>query len=1304
MLTITINKILRIALVILAILLTIAISIALFINFYIFPNINTYKDDIANKITEQTKLNVHIGNIQVNWKDFDPHLTFADITIFDAENRPALALHDTEILVSWLSIPKMELHLSEIILRKPELTIRRLKTGEIFIAGISIEGNAKPNAANWLIRQSEIKVLHATIDWIDETRNAPTLSLNDIDINLSSPPWKSILKQHDLTLSATPSIGNNKPILIDSHFYGSDISKLNEWGGVVNLTMNDVAIPDFKQWVDFPFEVYSGAGNVKVSTTVKNLQIENIASLLDLNKVSLQVNSDHPPIILDKIAGAIDWKKTSKSYNLALKNVDIKQADFSLNHINASYSNQYTEKSPLHSVSVKLDKLNLKNINHVLALLPQKTIDTSLIAALSPSGTLTNLNVDWSGTNERTNHYEFATKFNALGLIAHEKIPGFTNLSGEIKATEEEGSVKLNSTDAILNFQALLREPLVSNSINAKVAWSLKDQGQDIKIEALSIKNPDLSGELSGSLSLDPKGGHIDLNGLFQGLQLKNAHHYFPTILNEDTLSWLDKAFLAGVGNDVHLTLKGPLNAFPYVDEHNELDLKKGLFRVTAKINEGKIHYGDHWPDIEHVNLDMLFEGDRMKLSNSRGNIFANQIENATIIIPSLDTPEPHLTVDGVVTGLVSEGIAFINQSPVAKITQGFTDDLITSGNGLLKLKLDIPLKHSIDALIEGDYQFTNASMASDAIPEVSNINGNLKFTNDGLFAKNVNANIFSSPVVFDIRSGAEKSIYIDAKGTVSPALVSHFVANPEHYITGSSDLSAKITIKKPDVNITVQSNLLGITSYLPSPFNKNANTPLAFKIVRNQSPLIEEMRFTASNLLAAKMLRKRDNANSNLERVNVYLNQNPNSNADSLASQDVTFNDNTLSNQLRGITIQGNLDYLDQATWLSVYKDTFPSKDDEASLPIQKLDFKVKKLDIFDKRFNDVEINKKSNEKGFTALVKSREMTGALEWESQHNGKLIAKLSQLIIPEASTKTNYYNPLLPIKTEPTNKINLEEIYPAIDITAKTFFFKNKPMGELALVANPKFNDWEIEKLKLINPDSILSATGSWKNIHLNPSTQFKIEWDISNLGKTLDKLGYPETIKDARGTVNSEINWPGSPGDFEVLALNGNLKFEMRSGEFLKVKPGVGKLLGLVSLQSLPRRLTLDFRDLFSNGFVFDKIKANIAIEKGIMRSDNLRMYGPAADVEIKGEANLNEETQHLYVKVLPQISDSLSLAALAGGPLAGAIAFLAQKVLKDPLNKIISSEYEIIGTWDNPEEVKSGSSTNTIENQKGLK
>jgi len=87
------------------------------------------------------------------------------------------------------------------------------------------------------------------------------------------------------------------------------------------------------------------------------------------------------------------------------------------------------------------------------------------------------------------------------------------------------------------------------------------------------------------------------------------------------------------------------------------------------------------------------------------------------------------------------------------------------------------------------------------------------------------------------------------------------------------------------------------------------------------------------------------------------------------------------------------------------------------------------------------------------------------------------------------------------------------------------------------------------------------------------------------------------------------------------------------------------------------------------------------------MHSDDFFMTGPAAETKIHGDIDLNKETQQLNIKVTPHISDSLSLAALAGGPIVGAAAFIAQKLLKDPLNKIAQSEYTITGTWDNPVE-----------------
>jgi uncharacterized protein YhdP len=338
-----------------------------------------------------------------------------------------------------------------------------------------------------------------------------------------------------------------------------------------------------------------------------------------------------------------------------------------------------------------------------------------------------------------------------------------------------------------------------------------------------------------------------------------------------------------------------------------------------------------------------------------------------------------------------------------------------------------------------------------------------------------------------------------------------------------------------------------------------------------------------------------------------------------------------------------------------------------------------------------------------FQAKVQSREISGEVQWLSQKNGKLIARLSNLTIPDAAP-----DQAIPaanaVIASITDFKKLHQDYPSLDIVADNFEFDRQRFGRLELIAYPVNDDWNIQKLKLISAEGTMSADGQWNNWVRNPNTSLNVNWEIKNLGKTLKAFGYEDTVKGGAGELSGHLSWPGSPHEFDTTRLNGTLQFEMRKGQILKVQPGVGRLLGLLSLQSLPRRLSLDFRDLFSNGFAFDKINASVKIDRGIMRSDDFTMTGPAADVTIKGETNLQKETQQLTVRVIPHISDSLSLAALAGGPLVGAVAFLAQKILKDPLNKIASSEYEITGTWDNPQEVSAAESNADSRQTGGIK
>ncbi|MBY0266468.1 MAG: TIGR02099 family protein, partial [Burkholderiales bacterium] len=243
---------------------------------------------------------------------------------------------------------------------------------------------------------------------------------------------------------------------------------------------------------------------------------------------------------------------------------------------------------------------------------------------------------------------------------------------------------------------------------------------------------------------------------------------------------------------------------------------------------------------------------------------------------------------------------------------------------------------------------------------------------------------------------------------------------------------------------------------------------------------------------------------------------------------------------------------------------------------------------------------------------------------------------------------------------------------------------------LELQATPQGRDWRIERLRVSNPDGTLNIEGLWQSWLSRPGTQVNVRLDVLDIGKMLARLGYPEGVRRGTAKIEGSLAWAGSPQRIDYATLSGNFVLDAGKGQFVKLEPGIGKLLGILSLQSLPRRISLDFRDIFSEGLAFDEIVGAVKVVKGIASTDNLRITGPAARIVMSGTVDLAKETQALRVRVSPQLSDTVSVAgALIGGPVAGVAAFIAQRLLKEPLNQIAAYEYDVTGSWADPQVVK---------------
>jgi uncharacterized protein YhdP len=248
-----------------------------------------------------------------------------------------------------------------------------------------------------------------------------------------------------------------------------------------------------------------------------------------------------------------------------------------------------------------------------------------------------------------------------------------------------------------------------------------------------------------------------------------------------------------------------------------------------------------------------------------------------------------------------------------------------------------------------------------------------------------------------------------------------------------------------------------------------------------------------------------------------------------------------------------------------------------------------------------------------------------------------------------------------------------------------FSIGERRLGKVSLLAENDKGAWRLQNVVIENPDGRLTGQGVW-SARANRS-RLSFQLSANDSGKLLGRLGYPGMLQGGNAELEGTLEWQGAPVQFNPAALSGNLEVKASRGQFSKIDPGMGKLLGLLSLQSLARRLILDFRDIFSDGYVFDSLTAKLDIQSGVISTNgDLRISGPAGVMLMRGTADMKTETQDLILTIQPEMGGVAAMgAAIVVNPLVGAAALLAQNFLQNPLNKAFSMRYRVTGAWHDP-------------------
>ena len=270
--------------------------------------------------------------------------------------------------------------------------------------------------------------------------------------------------------------------------------------------------------------------------------------------------------------------------------------------------------------------------------------------------------------------------------------------------------------------------------------------------------------------------------------------------------------------------------------------------------------------------------------------------------------------------------------------------------------------------------------------------------------------------------------------------------------------------------------------------------------------------------------------------------------------------------------------------------------------------------------------------------------------------------------------------------------------PALDIVVDDFELRGKRLGRLEIEAANRstggrdaVREWRLSKFNLVLPEAQLAATGTWgagavPGVRGQSRAAMDFTLTLVDTGALLERLGMGKVVRGGKGSFTGSVSWPGSPLSPDTAKMTGQLQVAIDAGQFLKANPGAARLLGVFSLQSLQRRLLLDFRDLFEEGFVFDNVTGDLKLGQGVATTNNLRMRGPSAVVLMEGEADIERETQNLRVVVVPEINaGTASLAYAFINPAIGLGTFMAQYFLRKPIAEAGTREFRVTGPWDDP-------------------
>jgi len=1313
------------------------------LHFWIVPRIEDFRPKLESLASQTLGVPVKMRGLVAVSSGWMPTFEIHDLSLLDPEGRQALTLPKVIFAISIRSV--MSLGVEQLVIESPSLDIRRTENGEWRIAGLSLkQDNTQDSAAaDWIFAQKEIVIQRGTVNWTDEfdplQRNKPTLNLTDVSWVLQNSA-----RHHQWRLDAAPPSGWGDRFVfmgdIRRHLLSTHPGRVKDWNGQIHAEFPDVDLSKLGPHLPWKINATEGQGALRMWLDLSRGDIQQGTADLFLENAKAQLSPELDALSFKTIAGRVSVKSLDNGFDFSTQGLSFDTpnglhwpgGNVSLLYTDANKGGGGGAKGVFHG-----DKLDLLALRNIALQLPLPAMARQTLREHKFSGQVNPLHVEWTeqsaAQGKRFDIHAAHGRFEGFSLeggkagTSAENWPGIENANISFEVTPEGGLFKASIEKGALSINKVFEDPRIPlDKLQASLKWQ-KIQGQLLVPEwQLSLSNPDLSGEWHGQWKPSPLPGSLgilDLQGGISRADASRVHRYLPLSVPQAVRDYIRSAVTKGEVQGVNVKVKGDLQNLPFANA------KEGEFKFAGRVKDVQYayvptttsHAGQNtntaptWPAMNSLSGELALDRLSLRINNASGrwgNVPFNQIKAD---IPNLSN-RLVVNVQGESKANANLVLNELRLSPVNDMLSGALSQVDGTGQVNSRLKLSLPLAELEKSSVQGSVSLNNNDIRFQAmLPVFERSQGTLNFNESGFTLMGVTAQFLGGAVKLEGGSkklppgSSEANPLLRIQGQASAIGMREAKEIPilsmlAQHATGATSYTASLGFKGGQSELSVQSQLQGLALHLPSPLNKKAEDAVAIKFensiqnvnsVSSGQALRDQVQIQWGRSLSANYVR--DLSGNEPRVLNGRWQIGEPSNA-------------TLPGPDAGVAAFFNLPLFSVDDWLQVFS---PPKSSQASNtpPTSKLSastqaylptrmtLKANELVLQGRRLNQV-VGSGSRE-GFLwrANLDAREFSGYLEYRQPHlqnSGRIYARLARLNLPPSADQAV--------------ESMLEEsplTIPALDIVVDELELRGKKLGRVeieavntdaALARNSAGREWRLNKLNITVPEASFKASGKWitsRDGKLQANTEMNFKLDVADAGDLLNRLGTKDALRGGAGKLEGNVNWQGSPLTLHYPSMNGRINVNMGRGQFLQAEPGVAKLLGVLSLQALPRRLLLDFRDVFSAGFAFDTLRGDAVIQQGVASTRNLQMKGVNAVVQMEGSSDISRETQNLRVLVLPEVDAGTAslLAGIALNPAIGLSTFLAQLILKQPISRLNTQEFTIDGTWSDPKVTKVSSS-----------